>query len=183
MFVNRPGRKKEGYMSKSGEKEPLENLKEQFSSFFGLKSPQEKNEGLPPKAHFSIWYALAAILLFTYMQEYIFSSKVETIPYSQFKQYIIEGSVGKLTISPETINGTLRGDSAQKFITIRVNDPDLVKDLDDHKINYSGYYESKLLSSLLSWVIPIGIFFPKVKPTSLSTMPPASMRPKKNSRR
>jgi len=35
MFVNRPGRKKEGYMSKSGEKEPLENLKEQFSSFFG----------------------------------------------------------------------------------------------------------------------------------------------------
>lgn len=43
-------------MSKSGEKEPLENLKEQFSSFFGLKSPQEKNEELPPKAHFSIWY-------------------------------------------------------------------------------------------------------------------------------
>jgi cell division protease FtsH len=40
-----------------------------------------------------------------------------------------------------------------------VNDPDLVKDLDDHEVSYSGHYESKFLSSILSWVIPIGIFF------------------------
>jgi len=39
-----------------------------------------------------------------------------------------------------------------------VNDPDLVKDLDEHKVSYSGHYESKVLSSILSWVIPIGIF-------------------------
>ena len=36
MFTNRLGRKKEGHMSKIGEKEPLENLKEKFSSFFGI---------------------------------------------------------------------------------------------------------------------------------------------------
>jgi hypothetical protein len=35
---------------------------------------------------------------------------VETISYSQFKQYIVEGNVGKLTIGPETINGMLKGD-------------------------------------------------------------------------
>ena len=28
-----------------------------------------------------------------------------------------------------------------------------------HKVNYSGHYESKFLSGLLSWIIPIGIFF------------------------
>jgi cell division protease FtsH len=135
---------------------------------------------------------------------------VETIPYSQFKQYIAEGNIGKLTIGPENINGTLKGEPVQKFTTIRVNDPDLVKDLDEHKVNYSGHYESKFLSTLLSWVIPIGIFFliwryamkkmgpgmgvmslarakpkflPKVKPRSLSPMRPASMRPKKSSRK
>ena len=32
-------------------------------------------------------------------------------------------------------------------------------DLDGHKVNYSGHYESKFLSNVLSWVIPIGIFF------------------------
>ena len=47
----------------------------------------------------------------------------------------------------------------QEFTTVRLNDPNLVKDLDDHKVSYSGRYESKFLSSILSWIIPIGIFF------------------------
>ena len=34
---------------------------------------------LPPKARFSIWYFLIAILLFTYLQQYFLSAKVETI--------------------------------------------------------------------------------------------------------
>ena len=34
-----------------------------------------------------------------------------------------------------------------------------MKELDENKINYSGYFESQLLSTVLSWVIPIGIFF------------------------
>jgi cell division protease FtsH len=85
---------------------------------------------------------------------------VETISYSQFKHYIAEGNIGKLIIGPENINGTLKAEPVQKFTTIRVHDPDLVKDLDAHRVNYSGHYESKFLSSILSWIIPIGIFFP-----------------------
>ena len=38
-----------------------------------------------------------------------------------------------------------------------MNDPNLVKDLDEHKVDYSGHYESKFLSSILSWVLPIAI--------------------------
>ena len=66
---------------------------------------------MPPKAHFSIWYFLMAFLLFSYLQQYYFSAKVETIPYSQFKQYIAEGNVSKLTIGPENISGTLKGNA------------------------------------------------------------------------
>jgi hypothetical protein len=40
-----------------------------------------------------------------------------------------------------------------------VNGPGLAKELDENKINYSGYFESQLLSTILSWVVPIGIFF------------------------
>ena len=40
-----------------------------------------------------------------------------------------------------------------------MDDPGLVKELDERKVSYSGRYENKFLSSLLSWVIPIGIFF------------------------
>jgi len=151
-------------MPSNGKKEPVENLIDKLRSLFGLNDPQKKKSALPPKAHFSIWYFLMAFLLFTYLQQYFFSARVETIPYSQFKQYIAEGTVSKLTISPENINGTIKGQGKkpgqdQKFTTVRVNDPDLVKDLDEHKVNYSGHYESKFLSSILSWIIPIGIFF------------------------
>ncbi|MEN8691453.1 MAG: ATP-dependent metallopeptidase FtsH/Yme1/Tma family protein, partial [Desulfobacterales bacterium] len=114
---------------------------------------------MPPKAHFSIWYFLMVFLLFAYLQQYLFSGKVETIPYSQFKQYITEGTVSQLTIGPDNINGTLKGTPGQKFTTVRVNDPNLVQELDARNVSYSGQYENKLLSSILSWVIPIGIFF------------------------
>jgi len=145
-------------------KEPGEILKDKLRSIFSPKNPQKKKDALPTKARFSIWYFVIAFLLFSYMQQYYFSSKVETIPYSQFKQYIAEDTLSKLTIGPENIRGTLKGKGQkpgqdQKFTTVRVNDPDLVKDLDAHNVSYSGHYKSKLLSSILSWMIPIGIFF------------------------
>jgi len=62
---------------------------------------------------------MAAIFIFTYLQQCYFSAKVETIPYSQFKQHIAEGKLDKLTIGPENINGTLEGKPAQEFTTLR----------------------------------------------------------------
>jgi len=146
-------------MASNENKDPISNLMNKLRSLFGLKDPRKKKDALPPKAHFSIWYFLIAFLLFTYLQQYFFSGKVETIPYSQFKQYITEGNIAKLTIGPDNISGTLKGTPGQKFTTVRVNDPNLVQELDDRKVSYSGQYENKLLSSILSWVIPIGIFF------------------------
>jgi cell division protease FtsH len=147
-------------MPNNGKKELMDNLKDKLRSLFIPQDPRKKKDALPPKAHFSIWYFLIAFLLFSYLQQYYFSKKVETISYSQFKQYIVAGSVSDLTIGPETISGALKGKKPdEEFITVRVADPDLVKDLDEHKVAYSGHYESQFLSSVLSWVIPIGIFF------------------------
>jgi len=149
-------------MPSNRKEEQQEDLIAKFRSFFGTRNPQKEKSGLPPKARFSIWYFLLAILLFSYFQQYFFSTRVETIPYSQFKEYIAEGYAGKLTIGPEHITGTLKlkeREPDQRFTTIRVNDPGLVKDLDEHKVDYSGHYESKFLSTVLSWIIPIAIFF------------------------
>ena len=151
-------------MPPHGEKEQMENLEDKFRSIFSPKDPRKKKNALSPKAHFSIWYFLLAFLLFSYLQQYFFTGRVETIPYSQFKQYVAEDTLSKLTIGPENIRGTLRGKGKkpgqdQEFTTVRVNDPGLVKDLDDHNVSYTGRHESKFLSSILSWIIPIGIFF------------------------
>lgn len=95
-------------MQSGGKKEPMEQIREKVRSFFGPRDPKKKKDGLPPKAHFSIWYFLIAFLLIAYLQQYFFSPNVETIPYSQFKQFVAEGSVDKLTIGPENITGTLK---------------------------------------------------------------------------
>jgi cell division protease FtsH len=79
-------------------KKPEENLADKVRSFFSPRDGQKNKNALPPKTHFSIWYFLIAFLLFTYLQQYFFSPKVETIPYSQFKQALIEDNVTKLTI-------------------------------------------------------------------------------------
>ncbi len=147
-------------MPMNGGKKPLEDFKNRFRALFAPGDPQKKKGSLPPKAHFSIWYFLIAVLVITYLQQYYFSPKVETIPYSQFKQNLIEGNVTKLIIGPENINGTLKGidkKREQDFTTIRVDDPNLVKELDEHKVRYSGHYESKLLGTIVSWILPLGI--------------------------
>ena len=149
-------------MTANGGKAPLEDLKERFRALFASGDTQKKKGALPPKTHFSIWYFLITFLLITYLQQYFFSPKVETIPYSQFKQNLVAGNVTKVIIGPENINGTLKGlekKPEQAFTTLRVDDPNLVKELDEHKIDYSGRYESKLLGSILSWILPLGIMF------------------------
>ncbi|PKN66599.1 MAG: cell division protein FtsH [Deltaproteobacteria bacterium HGW-Deltaproteobacteria-12] len=148
-------------MPSNEKKTPLEDLKDKIRTLF-TPDIQDKKGVLPPKAQFSIWYFVITIIFIIYLQQYFLSSKVETIPYSQFKQNLVAGNVAKLIISPENITGTLKvaeKKNDQAFITLRVDDPNLVKELDEHKVDYSGRYESKLLSSILSWIIPLGIMF------------------------
>ena len=149
-------------MAEDDEKNPSEIFKRRLKSFFSPPDPQKKQGSLPPKAHFSIWYFLIIFLLISVVQNYFLAPRVENIPYSKFKQSVAEGQVNNLVIGPDKINGKLKakGDQAeQDFVTIRVEDPNLIKELDERKVSYSGLYESKLLANILSWVIPLAIFF------------------------
>jgi len=147
-------------MASGEKKEPENSVMNRVRFLFNPRTTQGKKDGLPPKAHFSIWYFVIMMVLIIALEQYYLTPKVENIPYSQFKQELAQGNVDKLTIGPDNITGTLKAKEkkpAQQFITVRVDDPGLVKELDDRKVDYSGRYESKFLSSLLSWIVPIGI--------------------------
>ena len=146
-------------MSENGKKGPLENLTEKLRSLLVTGDPQNNQGALPPKARFSIWYFVITMVFVIYMQQYFYSGKVETIPYSQFKQYVDEGTIDSVIIGPDRIRGTLKGTPVREFTAVRVDDRDLVKVLDERGIGYSGQYENKFLSGLLSWILPLGIFF------------------------
>jgi cell division protease FtsH len=146
-------------MTAKNNKEPQKSIIEQIRAWMGLESMPPPTGAAPPKSGFNLWYVLFFILFISLMQQFFFPSNVETIPYSQFKQYVAEGKVSKLTVGPENIRGTLTEKTGQEFTTVRVDDPDLVKDLKENNVSYSGRHENKFLGFILAWIIPLGIFF------------------------
>ena len=131
------------------------------SSLGGDRSPQ-RDPGRR-KMHFSFWYFLLALLAFSLIQDYIVARQTDTVSYSQFRQYVAAGKVKDLVLTPQRITGIITKDTQGRknwpFVTVRVKDPGLVNLLDAHQIKYAGHYESKWLSTLLSWMIPIALFF------------------------
>src|SRR4051794_37534697 len=59
------------------------------------------------------------------------------IPYSEFKQRLADGQIAEVEIGKERIRATPTDDKAKKrgerWITIRVDDPELVKELEAKK--------------------------------------------------
>ena len=146
-------------MALNDKKGPLDDLADKLRSFFGIGRHPQKRTGSPDRTRFNIWYFVLTMILFSYLHPLLFSSKTETISYSQFKRYVDEEIAGELIIGPESIRGTLAGSPERAFTTIRVDDPDLAKQLDERQIGYSGRYENRFLSGLLSWILPLGIMF------------------------
>jgi len=114
------------------------------------------------KTKFNIWYVFVAIwgvllLHGLWMQ----TRQIEQIPYSQFEAYLKEGRVDEVQISQDYIQGKLK-DSVEghprQFITIRV-DPEFADKLAAHHVKFAGEIENTIIHDLLSWVLPVLLFF------------------------
>jgi len=94
------------------------------------------------KYRFSIWYFLLAFWLIIMLQELYFASQhLDEVPYSQFKSWVVEGQVAEIAISDTKINGKLKpeteGAEPHWFQTIRVDDPDLVRLLEESDVEFA----------------------------------------------
>ena len=127
---------------------------------------------------FSIWYFLITLVMLMAMQYFFLSSQVERIPYSQFKSLVKNGLVTDLIIEQGGIRGNIKaegmkqvfseeklkqigydGKGTHPFTTIRVEDPGLTAELEAAGIPFRGEVTSNWLPTILSWVVPVGLFF------------------------
>jgi cell division protease FtsH len=130
---------------------------------------------------FSIWYFVVAVIAVLAIQHYLSAPAVETISYSQFKSLAQKGLVKDLVISEKSIRGTIppkgleamlpakqyealdqatkAGTKPYPFVTVRVEDPELIKELQQAGVSYRGEITSDWLPTVLSWVVPVGLFF------------------------
>jgi cell division protease FtsH len=120
------------------------------------------------KVSFSIWYVVLAIIAIILVHDFIVATqKLEELPYSQFRTLVVAGKVAEVTVTHQRVTGKLKAEEGSKeqkmFTTVRVEDPDLVKELNAHNVTFTGVIESTFLRDLLSWVVPalvfVGIWF------------------------
>jgi cell division protease FtsH len=131
---------------------------------------------LEKKTHFSIWYFVGAMIILMAFQTYFLSEQVGQIPYNEFKRLLKADKLSDLTIyedvisgkvrageveglvSPETLKQLGKGKGEKTFITARVQDPDLVKDLEAGGVKFTGKFENKIVKFFTNWILPM-LFF------------------------
>ena len=132
----------------------------------------------PKQRAFSMWYTVAAMLLFFGIQAILLAPHPETVSYSEFKSLVKANKVSDLMLYKDTITGTLAltglegvlpkekiaeikraGKGAPGFLTTRVEDPGLVPELEAAHIRFTGHVANPWVSTLLSWILPAVIFF------------------------
>ncbi len=113
------------------------------------------------KTQFSIFYVVAGLLLILGLQWFVGGGTATDIAYSDFKSALSRSKVQDLTVSPTDIQGTMTNPSGQAtaFHTMRVDDPDLVKQLTDKGVKYTGRSQGSFLGSIISWILPVAIMF------------------------
>jgi cell division protease FtsH len=115
------------------------------------------------KISFSIGYVFLAIFAVILVHDFIVAmQKVEELPYSEFRTLLVAGKVAEVTLTQQRLTGKLKPEGGSKeqklFMTVRVDDPDLVKELNAHNVTFTGVIESSFLRDLLSWVVPALVF-------------------------
>jgi hypothetical protein len=121
------------------------------------------------RTHFSIWYILAAIFFAFWIQSLFMAGHETRLAYSEFKKAVAARQIAQLSLGKEIIVGKLKVQGLERilspdqmaqireskqdphpFVTVRVEDPDLEKELQAAQIPYAGTLESTFLKNLLS---------------------------------
>lgn len=106
-------------------------------------------------------------------------SAFREISYGEFKKYLKEGAVTNAVVKPDIIEGQVKTNASPTeanstgtnevaknkpptaggftFRTVRVEDPDLVKELEAAGVNFSGVRSGGMSSLLLLWIVPLGL--------------------------
>src|SRR4051812_42596652 len=114
------------------------------------------------QTRFNVGYAILALIGVLLVQYFVsIASQVAPIPYSDFQNLLRDGKVATVGVSDRFIQGTLKEPlpGGQKhFVTARV-DPEFAGELQQYGVRFTGQIESTFLRDLLSWVMPVALFF------------------------
>ena len=162
---------------------PRESVKKFLADLRTNYQARKKNRTPMEKKHrqFSIGYFILAFFAILMIQNYFGSAHVEIINYSQFKSLLHKGFIADVAIGETTIEGNMKGEAIKEIFTperlkkiskdvlegktlypfkvVRVEDPGLTAELEQAKVPFKGVVASTWLPAILSWVVPVALFF------------------------
>jgi len=132
------------------------------------------------RMNLSFWYVVLAVLMMYALHSFFLGDNVQQIAYSVFKEHVKEKKIFSCEITAQEITGRYKIDSSKnaaadsggifsfgearadsqqagkKFFTLRVDDPNLVKDLEEAGVKYTGKVDTGWWQGiLLSWILPL----------------------------
>ncbi len=114
------------------------------------------------RTQFHAWYIFAALIGILLVQAWWSQSQqVDSIPYSQFLDDLKAGNIDSVSVSGDTIEGQYKkpaDNGKTQFVTDRVS-PDLVTELQQSNVKFTGAPQNTLLTSVLTWILPTLLFF------------------------
>jgi len=132
---------------------------------------------LSSQQKFSIGYSILTVLGLLLIHTMFFAPQSENLSYRDFKTLLKAGKVIDLTLEERTITGRLTTDGLEgllppakmaelrkfgqgehRFITVQLDDPALIPELEAAGVQFQGRIESRWLSTLLSWIVPTLVF-------------------------
>ena len=138
--------------------------------------PERDSQGTRRNPALGHWLMTLALLL---LFQAVFSRRhAETLPYSDFRTLLERGKLRHVLVDDRRITGQFvldtagtvlpaariaelrtSGDSLHAFTTNRVDDPQLVSDLEAANVRYGGSAPNVWFNTLVSWVLPLLLFF------------------------
>ncbi len=119
-------------------------------------------EPINRKQAWTVWYIIAAFLGVMLVQQ-VWSTyqQVETVSYTEFQSLVADKKISEVVVGQDRIEGTLKNPEpggTTKVVAVRV-DPALADKLAAEGIKVKGSPPAGMLGAVLSWVIPIGLFY------------------------
>ena len=123
-------------------------------------APNPRGRRLPPRPApgTTMWLVLGVLLLVAVGNAVFFTLRAgKEISYSEFKTRVRDGKVQEVTVAEDRVQGMLKADEGQgrAFVTVRIEDPKLVEDLEKHGVKYTGVVANRWVAELLGWVLPL----------------------------
>jgi cell division protease FtsH len=141
---------------------PLENTRSDRAHRPRDENPLAKGrEVLRERPRFHFAYLLFALLgVFLIHDAWVSMRQVERIPYSEFQRLVEEGRVSEVVVQGQVIRGEFKeAHEGKTYFVTNLVDANLAETLQAKDVVFSSKPESTFLPTLLSWLVPISIFF------------------------